>query len=248
LNFVDKIAVITGGSRGIGRAIALSFAKNGAHVGILFHDNREEASSVHEEIEALGRRCRVFGGDLSSAKTVAAARLYIERELGTVDVLVNNAGEILRPSAWNEQTADGVRRAIEVNLNATIYCIQEFAPGMAERRLGRIVNVSTTYSFNGAAAVLAYTAAKAGVNAVTTAMASELGQYGVLINAVAPGNIDTAMTQAAGVDVIDWAISTTPAGRLGTVDEVADAVLFLASHDFINGHILAVDGGQILKI
>jgi 3-oxoacyl-[acyl-carrier protein] reductase len=172
----------------------------------------------------------------------------VEKTLGAIDILVNNAGVIVRPGAWDALKGTDLARTIDVNLKGAIHCIQRVTPGMITRNRGRIINLSTTYAATGPAPVLAYTAAKAGINTVTYGMARELGKHGITVNAVAPGNIDTDMTRAAGESATQWAISTTPLGRLGTPQEVAEAVVFLARAEFITGHILAVDGGQLLNM
>lgn len=172
----------------------------------------------------------------------------ILQHFGEVEILVNNAGAIIRPGDWDSQSEDDIRRTIDINLLSVILATRTFAPAMVERGCGRIVNLTSTYSFNGAAPVLAYTAAKAGVNAVTTGMASELGARGVLVNAVAPGNVNTTMTKSGGQELLDWTISTTPVGRLAEPIEIADAIAYLISSDYVCGHIFVIDGGQLLRI
>ncbi|MDW6058882.1 SDR family oxidoreductase [Streptomyces sp. FXJ1.4098] len=248
MNLKGRTALITGGARGIGQATAKRLALAGADIVITYFQNSAAAADVVEEIKALGRMAHAIKCDAAEPDEVRETGAEIEREIGPVDILINNAGEISRPSDWSGQSDDDIRRAVDVNLLSVIYAIRTFAPVMAERGWGRIVNLTTTYSFNGGAAVLAYTAAKAGVNAVTTAMAAELGGQGVLVNAVAPGNIDTEMTRAAGSAVVDWAVQTTPVGRLGSVNEVAEAIVHLVLSDFVCGHTFVVDGGQLLRI
>ncbi|WP_405596725.1 SDR family oxidoreductase [Streptomyces sp. NBC_01410] len=248
MKLLGKIAVVTGGARGIGRATAKRLAAEGADVAITYYENAAAAAEVAGEIEALGRRARAVQCDAAVPDEVRKARIEIEEKLGPVSILINNAGAISRPSDWSSQSDEDIRRTVDVNLLSVIHGIRAFAPAMVERGWGRIVNLTSTYSFNGGAAVLGYTAAKAGVNAVTTAMAAELGGKGVLVNAVAPGNIDTDMTRAAGSAVVDWAVQTTPVGRLGSVDEVAEAIAYLVLSDFVCGHLFVLDGGQLLRI
>ncbi|MDA0633313.1 SDR family NAD(P)-dependent oxidoreductase [Nonomuraea sp. MCN248] len=248
MKLAGRTALVTGGSRGIGRATARLLAQQGADVVITYRENAAAAEESLRELKDLGATARAMRCDAASPEQVRAARVEIERDLGPVDILINNAGAISRPADWSQQSDEDLHRTIQVNLLSVIHGIRVFAPSMVDRGWGRIVNLTSTYSFNGGAAVLAYTAAKAGVNAVTTAMAAELGSQGVLVNAVAPGNIDTDMTRAAGQEVVDWAVRTTPVGRLGTVDEVATVIVHLVHTDFACGHTYVLDGGQILRI
>ncbi|MFC4013557.1 SDR family NAD(P)-dependent oxidoreductase [Nonomuraea purpurea] len=248
MKLAGRTALVTGGSRGIGRATARHLAQQGADVVITYYENSAAAEDSLRELKDLEATARALRYDASSPEQVRAARAEIERDLGPVDILINNAGAISRPADWAQQSDEELQRTIHVNLLSVIHGIRTFAPSMVERGWGRIVNLTSTYSFNGGAAVLAYTAAKAGVNAVTTAMAAELGSKGVLVNAVAPGNIDTDMTRAAGPEVVDWAVQTTPVGRLGTVDETAEAIVHLVLSDFVCGQTYVLDGGQILRI
>ncbi|MFF7977143.1 SDR family NAD(P)-dependent oxidoreductase [Streptomyces sp. NPDC007905] len=243
-----RTALVTGGARGIGRATAKRLAVEGADIAITYNQNSAAAAEAVQEVKALGRTAHAIKCDATEPGEVMKARAEIEQEMGPVDILINNAGAISRPSDWCGQSDDDIRRAVDVNLLSVIYAIRSFAPTMVDRGWGRIVNLTSTYSFNGGAAVLAYTAAKAGVNSVTTAMAAELGEKGVLVNAVAPGNIDTEMTRAAGSGVVDWVVQTTPVGRLGSADEVAEAIVYLVCSDFVCGHVFVLDGGQLLRI
>lgn len=248
MKLTGRTALVTGGSRGIGRAVALRLGHAGADVAVSFLRNEDAAREVVAELTDSGHRAIAVQCDVQKADDIARMHASVTAELGAVDILVNNAGSIPRPAKWDSADVDMVEQTINVNLTSVIHAFRLFAPGMVVRRWGRIVNISSTYSYNGSSAVLAYTAAKAGVNAITTAMAAELAPHGVLVNAVAPGNIDTDMTAGAGHEVIEWVLSTTPVGRLGTVDEVADAVCFLVDSNFVCGHTLAVDGGQLLSI
>jgi NAD(P)-dependent dehydrogenase (short-subunit alcohol dehydrogenase family) len=162
--------------------------------------------------------------------------------------LVNNAGDILRPGAWDEQSDEDLERTIYMHLVGPIRLIRGLAPKMAEDGYGRIINIASTYGITGAAAVLSYTAAKAGLISVTYSMARELGSSGITVNAIAPGNFDTAMTESAGPDMKEWAISTTPLARLGEPSEVAHAMRYLLDAEFVTGTVLVVDGGQLLNV
>lgn len=246
-----KLALVTGSSRGIGAAIAKAYGKREDTV-VLVHCRQdiEGATSTVEAILAAGGQARAYTADVADPEGVRDLAKAIRRDFPghELSTLVNNAGAILRPGDWLESSDELVRRTVEVNLLSVIWTIREFAPGMVAAGRGHIVNLCTTYAINGAAAVLAYTAAKAGVRSVTTAMASELGAKGVRVNAIAPGNVDTQMTRSAGEGVIAWTLDTTPLGRLGHPDEIAQAAIYLEDAAFVTGEVLLVDGGQILKI
>lgn len=247
-NLAKKVAFVTGASRGLGRATAIALAKAGADVLVGYYQSQDKAREVVELIRMIGRKSEAIQVDISDAKQVKNAATYIFRKYERVDILVNNAGVIIRPGDWRSLRGEALDRTIGVNLKGTIYCIQEFAPKMIENGWGRIINFTSTYAITGAAAVLAYTAAKAGVISITYAMARELGPHGITVNAIAPGNFDTDMARGAGEAVNKWAISTTPLGRLGKPEEIGEAVVFLVNAEFITGHILVVDGGHILNM
>jgi len=167
---------------------------------------------------------------------------------GRVDVLVNNAGAIVRPADWREISPQDWQRTIDVNLTSAFNCIKTVAPIMLSRRTGVIVNIASTYGMTGAAAAIAYVSAKAGLTALTRSFAKELAPH-VTVNAVAPGNIDTGMTRGAGNDFIRATIDATPLKRLGRPEDIAGVVAFLASPDgaFITGQVVVVDGGHMLR-
>lgn len=244
----NKLVLVTGGSRGLGEAIAVAFANEGCHVLITYHVARDKANSVVEKIRKLGVKSDAFQVDIGNKNSVMELQRQVKQKYGDIDVLVNNAGAILRPAEWNLMPDDLLDKTIDLNLKGPLFCMQMFVPGMIEKKFGRIINFTTTYAIHGAAGVLAYTAAKAGVMTITTAMAKELAIHGITVNAIAPGNFDTEMTTSAGQGVVDWVISTTPVGRLGKPYEVGEAAVYLTKSEFITGHILVLDGGQILNI
>jgi NAD(P)-dependent dehydrogenase (short-subunit alcohol dehydrogenase family) len=167
----------------------------------------------------------------------------------SVDLFVHAAGAIIRPASWDEASVETTRQTIELNLTSAIWIARAVAPKMQRRGSGHIVFLSSSYAIGaGAAPVLAYTAAKAGLTAVTRGLAAELGDSGVRVNAVAPSNVDTAMTQSAGEDTVNWAISTTPLGRLAEPDEIAHLILSVHDNNYITGNVIIADGGQTLKI
>lgn len=241
-----RTALVTGASRGIGRAVACRFASMGADIVGTYREDEASAKSLVEELEGRDTRVRMLKSDLGSTEGIESLVQALS-DTG-VDILVNNAGTIYRPGGWDAIPVHAIFATLTQHLVAPMLLIREIAPGMRSRGYGRIINMTSTYGLTGAAAVAAYTASKAGVVSLTYSLARELGSDGVTVNAIAPGNIDTDLTRGAGQEVIDWSVSTTPVGRLGTVDEIADASQYLVSSSFVNGHVLIVDGGQILNM
>lgn len=248
MNIEGKTALVTGSGRGIGRAIALGLARQGADVVVNYYRNEDAAKAVVDEITATGRRAFACRADVGNQHDVLAMRDAIAGEFGDISILVNNAGIIAQPAVWDQTSENEISRTIDTNLKGVIYCLQAFLPGMIKSRNGAVVNIASTYAITGSAFVLAYTASKAGVISITRAMAREMGKHGITVNAVAPGNVDTEMTQNAGADFIKWVLNTAPISRLGTTDEIANAVKFLIESDYITGHTLIVDGGHILNM
>jgi len=242
------VALVTGASKGLGRAMAVKIAEPGTHVIIHYHHEISQAKETAELAEARGATTTLLSADLSDAEEVETLAHGIKELDLSIDILVNNAGAVIRPASWLEQSDDDLVRTINLNLLAPIRLIRTFAPGMIERGAGQIINITSTYAMTGAAAVLSYTVAKAGLITLTQAMARELAPHGIRVNAIAPGNFDTDMTSSAGSDSVSWVISTTPLGRLGIPTEVADALQYLLEAKFITGHVLVIDGGQLLQI
>lgn len=248
MDFHKRVSLVTGGNRGIGRAVAFALAKAGSDVALTYRTHVEEAQQAASEIQELGRRAEIFQLDVGEADGWRQLHSDVVNKLGAPDILINNAGEILRPATWDRLSQSDWDRTISSNLLGAFLGIRTFVPQMIDQRWGRIVNITSTYAFNGAATVLAYTTAKAGLGSMTTALAREFGKYNVTVNAVAPGNIDTEMTRSADESLLNWVISTTPVGRLGRPEEIGEAVVFLANASFVTGHVLVVDGGQLLNI
>lgn len=243
MRFKDKIVVVTGASRGIGRATALAFAKEGAKLVLGYHENHAAIQSLEKELAALSKTVSVLGdiGEEHTAQKLLDAALD---NFGVVDILINNAGAIL---GRGEVTPTDFEKGMRVNLLGTMMMTQKFSPVLRERPGSSIVNVTSTFGIMGAAAVAVYTAAKAGVINYTKSMAVELAPD-IRVNAVAPGIIATDMTSGAGPELISHFVQTTPLKRLGDPAEIASVILFLSSKDagFITGHTLVADGGHIL--
>jgi 3-oxoacyl-[acyl-carrier protein] reductase len=237
-----RIALVTGASRGIGRAIAVGLARAGADVAVHFNARESEAAEVHREIEALGRRAIVVQGDVSKAIDVANIVHTVEEHLGAIDILINNAG-ITRPQPLDQITERDWDELIAVNLKSVFLVTQEVVPAMREKQWGRIVNLSSVAAQLGGVVGPHYAASKAGIIGMTHSYATLLAKEGITVNAIAPALIATEMVTSnprARADLI-------PVGRFGTVDEVADAAVMLCRNGYITGQTINVNGGWYMS-
>ncbi len=242
MNLMGKTAVVTGGSRGIGRAICVELAKQGANVVLCAHS----AEGAAKETAALcGPNAVVVACDVSNAADVKNLMETAKKTFGRIDILVNNAG-ITRDGLLMRMKEEDFDQVIDTNLKGSFLCMREVSSIMMRQRYGRIVNISSVVGIHGNAGQMNYAASKAGVIGMTKSMAKELGSRGITVNAVAPGFIDTDMTAALTDDTRKKMDEQIPAGRIGTPEDVAKAVTFLASDDaaYITGQVLGVDGGM----
>ena len=244
----NKTALITGSSRGIGREVALHLASNGYNIVINYNKSETQAKEVMALLANMPIKAICVKADVGNPNDVSELKKRIETEFGGLDLLINNAGIITRPGGWNEITDEDILTTVKVNLLGPMYTIREFVPLLDKNGGGNIINITSTYAYNGAAAVLAYTSSKAGIISLTKAMALELSKKNIRVNAIAPGNFETEMTTSGGEGLKEWILSTTPLKRLGQPKEISHCVDFLLSADFITGHILNIDGGQLLAI
>ena len=241
-SLAGKIALVTGAGRGIGRAIARALAQAGADVAVNYHANEAEAREVIAEIEAAGRRGVAVKADVSFGIEVALMAEEIERDLGPVSILVNNAG-IGKQRSIEEISEDDWDESLAVDLKSAFLVIQSVLPAMRRRRYGRIISISSVAAQTGGVVGPHYAAAKAGLLGLTRYYASVLADEGITVNAIAPGAIKTAMS-AANPQLRPEAL---PVGRLGTVEEVAAVALLLVQNSYITGQTINVNGGKYMN-
>jgi 3-oxoacyl-[acyl-carrier protein] reductase len=242
---VSRVALVTGASRGIGRAVAENLAAAGNRVAVNYHRSPEAAAEVVGGIEAAGGRAVAVAADVGDAEAVAAMVEEVAGSLGPIEILVNNAGVtrddlLLRmgPDAWDE--------VIRTNLRSAYLCTRAVLRGMLRARWGRIVSISSVAGIAGNPGQANYAAAKAGLLGFTRSIAKEVGSRGITVNAVAPGFVETDMTAGLGDEVRRAATAAIALGRFGSAQEVADAVGYLASDraSYVTGHVIVVDGGM----
>ena len=245
MNFAGKTAVVTGGSRGIGRAICEELARGGANVVLCYAGREEAARETVAACEALGAKALAVQCNVADEVQVKALMDAAVKEFGRIDILVNNAGVTRDGLVMMMKEAD-FDAVIDTNLKGTFLCMKAAARPMMKARWGRIINLSSVVALRGNPGQINYCASKAGVIGMTKSLAKELGGRGITVNAVAPGYIATDMTAALPDAAREAMLSTIPAGRAGTPEDVAAAVAFLASDEaaYITGQVLSVDGGM----
>jgi 3-oxoacyl-[acyl-carrier protein] reductase len=237
-----KVALITGGSRGIGRAIAVSFAATGADVVLNFLTHSEEAQAVESEILELGRRCVSIQADVSVASEVERLARDAQERIGSVDILVNNAG-ISRPQAMEQIKESDWDELIAANLKSCFLVTQAFLPSMRARKWGRIINLSSVAAQIGGVVGPHYAASKAGMLGLTHYYARYLATEGITVNAIAPALIETDMTRTN----LRASAGNIPVGRMGSVEEVSDIAVLLAANGYITGQTINVNGGWVMS-
>ena len=247
IDLTGKAAVVTGGSRGIGRAIVLRLATQGADVAFSYRGNEAAAREVTAAVEALGRRAIAVQGDAAQPDAAEALVKAALDGFGKVDILVNNAG-ITRDDLIMRMSLDAWREVLETNLFGAFYAIKAVTRPMLKARQGRIINITSVSGQAGQMGQANYSSAKAGLIGLTKATARELASRGITCNAIAPGFVATELTASLGEDWRTRIKEQTPLGRFGEPEEIAAAVAFLASDEasYITGQILGVDGGLVM--
>ena len=245
MSLQGRNALVTGGSRGIGRAICLELARRGANVVFSYAGNTAAAEATRKELEALGVQTRAVQGSVADPAAVKTLIDTAVKELGSLDILVNNAG-ITKDGLMLRMKDEDFDRVIQTNLRGAFVCVREAAKIMTRQRHGRIINISSVVGQMGNAGQINYASAKAGLIGLTKSAAKELAGRNVTVNAVAPGFVETDMTASLPDDVRAAYIDAIPLKRLGTPQDIADAVAFLASPGagYITGQVIAVNGGM----
>ncbi len=243
-----RVAIVTGGGRGIGRAVALRLARDGANVAISYRSNDASAGEAAEEVRAIGAQCEVFKGDVASPEDVAALFEGVGEAFGRIDILVNNAG-LTRDNLMMRMKEQEFDDVISTNLKGTYLCTRAALRPMIRARWGRIVNISSVVGLVGNPGQANYAASKAGIIGFTKSVAREVAQRGITANVVAPGYVETELTGNLPEKVKGQIRDQVPAGRFGEAEEVAEVVAFLAGDGaaYVTGQTLAVDGGMTMQ-
>jgi 3-oxoacyl-[acyl-carrier protein] reductase len=246
MSLSDRVALITGASQGIGRTCALRLAKDGATVAAVAR-NQEKLNELVSEITASGGKAAAFALDVADEDQVKATVKAVIAQFGQVDILVNNAGITRDQLVMRMKRADW-DAVLQTNLTSAYLCIQAVISSMLKQRWGRIINITSVFGQMGQAGQANYSASKAGLIGLTMAIAREVGSRSITCNAVAPGFIETAMTAVLSEEFKQTAVKQIPLGRVGTPEDVASAVAFLASEEasYITGHVLNVNGGMLM--
>ncbi len=239
------VAVVTGAGKGIGRAIAQKLANDGFKVAVCYNTSKEKANEVVSEINANGGNAKGYKLDITNSENVNSVMAEIEKDFGEIFVLVNNSG-IAEQLLFTDITDESWNKMIATNLSGAFYCSRAVLPFMIHRKSGKIINIASIWGETGGSCEVHYSAAKAGLIGMTKALAKEVGPSGITVNAVSPGVILTDMTSHFGEEVLAELKEETPLLKIGTPEDVANAVSFLASKnaDFITGIDLPVNGGM----
>lgn len=243
----QKVALVTGASRGIGRAIALELAQRGYDVAINYAGSEDKAKEVAASVQQLGRKAIVVKADVTNESDVKSMVKSVITELGSIDILVNNAG-ITRDNLLIRMKEDEFDQVINTNLKGVFLCMKAASRPMMKQRSGKIINISSVVGISGNPGQMNYVAAKSGVIGMTKTAAKELASRNILVNAVAPGFIDTDMTEQLDDSIRAELLKLIPLERLGKAEDVAKVVAFLASDDanYITGQTIQVDGGMVM--
>jgi 3-oxoacyl-[acyl-carrier protein] reductase len=242
-----KVVLVTGASRGIGRAAALLAAENHAHVIINYNKSEDQASELADQLLERGLHSSMIRADVSSEEDVKAMFKYIKEEHSRLDVLVNNAG-VMKNSLLALSNTELFDQTIGVNLKGMFLCTRYASNMMRKQRYGRIINLSSTAGLNGDAGQTVYSASKAAVVGFTKSAAKELGMYGITVNAIAPGLIETDLIKDLKDEIRERIVSNVALGMIGTPEDVAKVILFLSSGlgDYVSGEVIVVDGCQMM--
>ncbi len=243
----NKVALITGGSRGIGRSICLALAKEGANIITCYANGADAANETVRLCEELGVKAMAVKTDVSNYEEVSALVAKTKEEFGRIDILVNNAG-ITKDNLILKMTEEDFTKVIDTNLKGAFLFTKDVSKIMLKQRAGRIINISSVVGVRGNAGQVNYSASKAGLIGMTKSTAKELASRGITVNAIAPGFIETDMTGKLSESVVEEMLKTIPMKTMGTGDDIANLVCFLASNEarYITGQVICVDGGMAM--
>jgi 3-oxoacyl-[acyl-carrier protein] reductase len=253
IDFTGKIAIVTGSNAGIGRAIAIALAANGAKVGVNYLNNKDQAEETASLIRQAGGEAVVVGADVTDEAQIERLVSTVEQAFGgNVDILVNNAGHMIKRVPNVEMNEEMYNRIMDVNLKSTVFMCKRVAPAMKENKYGRIINMSSVAAYNGGGpGASIYAASKAAVQAYSKGLAKELAASGITVNSVSPGFIGSTMFHATFTsdEGRKAAVGTIPLGREGNPDDVAGAVLYLASDlaAYVTGETIEINGGMFMR-
>lgn len=238
-----KTAVVTGAAKGIGKAVAIAFAKEGCNIVLNYHSSVSD--DIINEIEEYGIRCMPVQGDVADFGFAAQLVKDIKKEFGTLDILVNNAG-ITRDMLLMRMSEEQFDQVINTNLKGTFNMVRHASSLMLKQRSGTIINMASVVGVTGNIGQANYAASKAGIIGLTKSAAKELAQRGITCNAIAPGFVETDMTDVLAEETKQEMLKAIPLKRYGTVDDIASAAVFLAKNTYITGQVLNVDGGMVM--
>lgn len=244
---MNKVALITGATRGIGKQIAICLAQNGYDIALNYRTENDELKSTVKEIEKHNVKCLPVQGDVSNFEDCEKFVKEIIEKFGKIDVLVNNAG-ITKDTLLMRMKKEDFENVIDINLVGTFNVTKNVISHMMKARSGRIINISSVVGISGNAGQTNYSASKAGIIGFTKSLAKEVGSRGILVNAVAPGFIETQMTEVLKQEIKEEIAKTIPLKRMGTAEDVANVVKFLTSNDssYITGQVINIDGGMLM--
>ncbi len=243
----DKVALVTGSSGGLGRHIALSLAREGAHVGLVYHEHRAAAEALQQDIEAGGQQALVIQADVASEPEVERMVQAVLERFGTIDVLINNAGISLDGVSW-KLPKEAWQQVLDVNLTGTFLCAKHVLPTMRARQWGRIVNVTSVVGQRGVPGTAAYAASKAGLIGLTKTLAREVATKHITVNALALGYFDAGLLRTVPEPVLAQLVKDIPVGRFGSMDELTWAIRFLCAPQasYMTGEVLNLNGGYYM--
>ncbi len=249
MNFLkDHVAIVTGGSRGIGRAIVLKLASLECHVAFNYHSSKDAAASLEKEVRAMGVKCLSKQVDIKDFEAVKSWVNEVRQELGRLDILINNAG-IVADKALMMMTQEDWTQVMDTNLNGTFNASRASIVTFMKQKSGNIINISSVSGITGLPRQTNYSASKGGINAFTKALAKEVAEYGIRVNAIAPGFIETEMLSGFKEERLQQVLGEIPLGQIGSVEDIANGVAFLLSEgaQYITGQIIQIDGGLVLR-